>query len=75
MADQTTERNLCYSMLMRRAPPFILLLGLLFLFMGNYLVRGLLPANSLIFWPIVRWRKEPTAPGAQPAEEKTPLTT
>lgn len=68
MADQTTEPNLRYSMLMRWAPPFILLLGLLFLFMGDYLVGGLLAVAGLIFWFIVRRRKEPAAPGAQPAQ-------
>ena len=82
MADQTTEPNLRYSMLMRWAPPLILLLGLLFLFMGDYLVAGLLAAAGLIFWLIVRRRKTPAAPEAQPAEprarpaeEKTPPTT
>ena len=71
MADRTTEPNLRYSMLMRWAPPFILLLGLLFLFMRDYLVGGLLVAAGLIFWLIVRRRKEPAAPGAQPAQPRT----
>ena len=75
MADQTTEPNLRYSMLMRWAPPFILLLGLLFLFMGDYLVGGLLTVAGLIFWLIVRRRKTPAAPEAQPAQEKAPPTT
>ena len=82
MADQTTEPNLRYSMLMRWAPPLILLLGLLFLFMGDYLVAGLLAAAGLIFWLIVRRRKEPAAPEAkptqprtQPPQEKAPPTT
>ena len=81
MADRTTEPNLRYSMLMRWAPPFILLLGLLFLFMGDYLVGGLLAVAGLIFWLIVRRRKTPAAPEAQraqprtqPAEDKTPPT-
>ena len=68
MADQTTEPNFRFSMLMRWAPPFVLVLGLLFLVMGYYLVGGLLSVAGLIFWLIVRRRKEPAAPEAKPAQ-------
>ncbi len=82
MADQPTEPNFRYSMLMRWAPPFILLLGLLFLFMGDYLLGALLAVAGLIFWFIVRRRKElaapeaqPAQPGAEPPQEKAPPAT
>ena len=74
MADQPTEPNLRYPLLMRWAPPFIALLGVVFLFMGDYLMGGLLVVAGLIFWFIVRRRKTPAAPGADAAQQEAPPT-
>ena len=82
MVDRSTQPGFRFSKVMVWAPAVIAVIGFTVVVLGYRMTGGLLILAGLIFWLIVRRRKEPAAPEAKPAqprtqppEEKAPPTT
>ena len=63
MADGTPDTGLRYTRVAAWAPPIIMVLGLVFLAIGELTVGFLMVLAAVIFWVVVRRRKTGAGPG------------